>query len=272
MRKKSAFFFLMTCVLLSVTQGIGAVTVEDLVGPENAKALRATGTVKRIEMKDPVPTMVPSGMMGDKYVTEITSFEPTLLVEALYLYPKPVNGERGSWSIAERTAIYNSIRALSTLAGIEYYSASRQRMRTFYETSVIIDGPDSTTVLPDPVVQVPPERATLYAIQKDLTFGENRYRYEYHAENAGLAFVQENLTSMKYGIFPILGKNKLRTTVLVLDTDDSLVMYAVSAARAIKVPGLETKVRNSFSNRADAIFGWFSKRADEAFKLALEKK
>lgn len=268
MRTIAVFILCATCFSFWAIPKVEAVTVEELVGADNARELRSTGSIKRLELKNAALRLVPAGSLGEKYTAEISSFEPSLIVEALYLYHKPVNAASNGWNEAERTAIYNATCSLSTLAGIEYYSASRQRMRTFYETSVVVDGPESSTVLPDPIVKRPPERAELFAIQKDLTFGENRYRYEYYAENAGFAFVQVNLTSMNYGIFPILGKNRLRTTVLVLDTDDSLVMYAVSAVRALKVPGMESKVLNSFSNRAEAIFGWFSKRADEAFMAA----
>ncbi len=272
MRKKWTFALFALCSVLPNVTALSAATVEDLVGAERARVLRTAGSIKRVELKNVTPELVPMGPLGRKYVAEIASFEPSLMVEALYLYPKPAEAGRGAWTEVERTAVYNATRALSSLAGIEYYSASRKKMRTFYETSVIVDGPEGETVLPDPVVAIPPRHAELYAIQKDLTFGENRYRYEYYAEETGFAFMQENLTSMKYGIFPILGKNRLRTTVLVLDAGDSIVMYAISAARALSVPGLENKVRNSFSNRADAIYGWFSGRADRAFKETAAKR
>lgn len=266
MRKISLLTLLAASVFMQLVPALGAMTVEELVGSDNARELRTSGAIKRVELRNVTPSLVPAGLIGEKYVTEITAFKPSLIVEALYLYTKPAGAALDGWTEEERTAVYNATRALSTLAGIEYYSASREKMRTFYETSVIVDGPEGTQSLPDPIVDTPPQHAELYAIQKDLTFGENVYRYEFYAEPAGFAFMQENLTSMNYGPFPILGKKRLRTTVLVLDAGDSLVMYAISAARALKVPGIAGKVRNSFSNRADAIYGWFTQRADAALK------
>jgi hypothetical protein len=183
-------------------------------------------------------------------------------VEALYIYRKPAGAAGRAWSEEERTALFNLLRSLSTLSGIEYYSASRERMRVFYESSYVVDGPGGSSPLPDPVVSVVPERSTLFAVQKDLSFGENRYRYDYEATPADIAFTQLNLTTMTYGIIPVLGKERLKTMVLVSDTEEGYLLYAVSAAKTTLLPGLETKVKNSFSNRADAIYRWFSTRLD----------
>ena len=194
----------------------------------------------------------------------IASLDPSLVVEALYLYRKPEIAAAGGWTEAERTALYNALTGIGSLKGIQYYSASRGRMRTLYESSYIVDGPEGRFALEDPVVALPPERATLYAVQKDLTFGEHRYRYDFQTAPGAFVFVQENLTELNYGIVPVLGTGRWRTVVLVADAGASLVIYAASAARTTLVPGIEGKVRESFANRADALYQWFSGRADAA--------
>jgi len=135
-------------------------------------------------------------------------------------------------------------------------------MRVFYESSSVVEGPDGKTPAADPVSDYVPDRATLYAVQKDLSFGENRYRYDYVCTPQDIGFTQTNLTGMSYGLVPVLGKERLRTIVLVSDTDEGLLLYAVSAARTTLLPGLDSKIKSSFSNRADAIYRWFSLRAD----------
>jgi hypothetical protein len=80
-----------------------------------------------------------------------------------------------------------------------------------------------------------------------------------------LIFVQQNLTAMNAGIIPAVGKNKLRTVMAVIDAGDSLLIYAVSMAKAAPFPGLGERIGNSFTNRAEAVLKWFSGRADGVF-------
>ncbi len=256
---RKAFFFAF-CFL--AVDFMGAVPLADLVGADGAKSLIAGESVKDMRVKVSRLSLAPFTEQGKKLQSEVAAFSPDVLVEAQYLYRTPEASAGRSWTEAERLAVFNVLRSLSTLSGIEYYSASRGRMRVFYESSAVVSGPEGRDRLPDPFVSAIPETSTLYALQKDLTFGENRYRYDYDATGRGLVFTQTNLTTMSYGIVPILGKERLRTIVLIDDVDEGLFLYAVSAAKLALIPGLEGKIKNSFSNRADAIFSWFSLRMD----------
>lgn len=240
--------------------------LQQLVAPAFEERLNTEGSMKLVQLRNPVPSLV-TGLPIAIVNLELEGFKPAMMVESLYLYKKPAKIRGRSWTEEERLALYNSIRALSTLSGIEYYSASRKRMRVFYERSYLVDGSEGTVPLPDPIVMVIPDRSEAFAIQKDLTFGENRYRYVYAGMKNVLYFVQVNMTAMNYGIVPILGKEKLRTIVIIADTADDLLVYSVSAIDAIMLPGIEGKVRDSFSNRADAVFSWFQARASSAFAV-----
>jgi hypothetical protein len=130
---------------------------------------------------------------------------------------------------------------------------------------VVIDGPDTKRPLPDPVYGDPPAELTVYTRQKDLTFGDNLYRYDYFAREDVLVFVQHNLTALSYGIIPAVGRNKLQSFVAVIDAGEHLLIYAASMAKAASVPGVGQRIGNSFSTRAEAILGWFALQADGAF-------
>jgi len=254
--------------LLAISGGFAfgqEAALEALVGKDAAKELGAQGSLKRVQLKAPKQVLVPRDEMGAEIQEEIDSFAPTLMVEALYVYKKNPVVSAGVWTTEQRLAVYNAVRSLSTLRGIEYYSASRKTMRTFYEESYAIEGADKKERRPDPLVTDFVTLPTAYALQKDLTFGENIYRYDFKAGAAALSFAQTNLTGMSYGIVPILGKERLRTVVYVTDLGESLLVYAVSAAKATLLPGIEGKVRDSFSNRADAIYKWFSGHMDRIF-------
>jgi hypothetical protein len=263
--------FLPALLLSAAFQPVFAQTPEQqpvlvgLVGAERAAVLIRGDTLSSLQNKDPRPVLVPSNDFVKNMGNEmILSLKPSFFVENLSLYRKPPAQAR-SWTDAERTALYNESLALSSLAGIQYYSASRKAMRTFYETSVVVSGSDGKNPLPDPVYTVPPSQLVVYARQKDLSFGDNVYRYNYHAQSNSLVFIQENLTSMNYGIIPAVGKNKLRSMVAVLDAGEYLLIYVVSMAKAASLPGMGERVGSSFSTRAEAILKWFRGQADNAF-------
>jgi hypothetical protein len=253
-------------LLLGLASSLWGATLEELSGPEVAAKLRAGEILAEAQFKKPIPRLAPlHGGLRSLLAENLKTLEPGILVEALVRYEKPENAARPSWTTAERNALLNETMALSSLEGIRYYSASRKTMRTFYESSRVIDGPEGKQVLPDPFYPEPPALLSLYARQKDLTFGENVYRYDYRAGEDFLVFLQENLTPMKAGIIPALGKNKLRSLVAVIDAEDSLLVYMASLAKAAASPGMGERIGSSFTNRAEAILKWFAGRADRAF-------
>jgi hypothetical protein len=226
-----------------------------------------------VQLSSPEPKFLPAHeILKNRVEAVLRDLDPSVMVETLHVYKKPgmgktaLNGSFLTGNADEEAGLYNGVLALSTLAGLQYYSASRGAMRTFYETSSVIDGPVSKTPLPDPVYQKPPAELTLFARQKDLTFGDNIYQYDYYSVPGGIIFIQKNITALNAGIIPAVGKNKLRSVVAVLDAEDYLLVYAASMAKAVSLPGMKERIGNSFANRAEAIFHWFSVQADKVFE------
>jgi len=270
MMRRCLLALFITCASVS---GLFAVPLDSLVEPAIAAKLRDSGSsITETQIKNPAFKLLPAFPPLGQFVSDVMSaLEPDVAVETLYLYKKPASSsEDGSsggdgWSDAQRTALFNQILALSSLTGIQYYSATRKAMRTFYESSVVIDGPQTKKPLPDPTFEQPPASLAVFARQKDLTFGDNIYRYDFVTTAEAFFFVQENLTALNAGIIPAVGKNKLRSVFAIIDTGDSLLVYAVSLTRAASVPGMGDRIGNSFSNRAEAVLKWFGERADSVF-------
>jgi hypothetical protein len=189
-----------------------------------------------------------------------------VMVETLFLFQKPAEADRNGWTQNELSALYNEIIAISSLQGIQYYSASRSAMRIFYETSSVVDGPSTKRPLPDPSYWSPPAELSLYARQKDLTFGDNIYLYTYHYSPGIMIIIQENVTSLTYGIITAVGRNNLNSMVALLDAGDSIVIYAISMARTATFLGIRDRIGDSFSNRAEAILQWVNDGAGRAFR------
>ena len=260
--------FVFTAFLgFSLGQDAFGVSLGDLITPEQAAALTAGEKTSLAQFTEPRPQLVPRNSVVRELVEAVRQdLGPSVMVETLHLYKKPPEAETAAWSEDERAALYNGALALSTLAGIQYFSQSRGIMRTLYETSAISDSPAAKNLLPDPVYPRPPAELTVYARQKDTTFGDNVYQYDYYAAPGALIFTQQNLTALTYGIIPAVGKNKLHSVVAVLDAGEYLLIYAVSMAKAASVPGMNSRIGDSFANRADAVVHWFSDQADKAFK------
>jgi hypothetical protein len=246
-----------------------ALSLEELAGQERALQLANGESLSSALLKDPHIVLAPNyAPLLDLIRQEMASLEPSLFIEALKLYRKPDGASMSGWTASEKRNLYNGALALSTLAGLQYFSSSRNAWRTLYETSLVIDGPDRKRPLPDPVYQALPAELTLYARQKDLTFGDNVYRYRYLAYDNALLFIQENVTSLSMGIIPAAGRGRIRSIVALIDTGPCILIYAGSMAKAASFPGMGTRIGNSFRTRLDAVLSWVFAQADAAFRSA----
>ena len=255
-----------TCALLIflfAASGCFSQSLESLIDSRYVPSLRSGEIVTRAQNKNLSPALVPGHQAVRGLVSEtMTALAPNVMVETLYCYKKP---SARNWSEAERTAVFNQVTALSTLAGIQYFSVSRNSMRIFYETSTVIENPENKKVLPDPSHASPPPSLTLYARQKDSTFGDNIYRYDYRCDSVAVIFSQENITALSYGIIPAVSKGRLRTVAAIIDTNDSLLIYVASMAKTLTLLGIGERIGESFSNRAEAVLKWFTAGAGRIF-------
>jgi len=152
------------------------------------------------------------------------------------------------------------------LQGLEYWSASRGRMRLLYEYSSLIAGLDDPTPVRDTRLPALPANAeTLFARQKDLSFGDNIYRVSLSTGPGYTAQHSTNLTGMRYGIVPVAAPGVVNVRLLVIDVDEGLIFYTISSAKAAVLPGIRAKLESSFGNRAEAVYSWFSRELAKAW-------
>ena len=251
-------FFAVFCVF--------PVPLENLVSTAHAAHLRSSSElIMEVQLRNPAPRLLPQNNELRQFINGIrNTLNSNMMIETLSLYRKPGNFHTSahSWDAGQKNQIFNQILAISTLTGIQYFSASRNAMRTLYEHSSVIDGPQTRNVLTDPVFTQLPETLTLYARQRDLTFGDNIYRYTYVNTTDVVFFVQENITPLSYGIIRAIGSGNLQTVIAIIDCGDSILIYTISMARAVSLPGMGDRVSNSFRNRAEAVLKWLIGRLD----------
>lgn len=211
--------------------------------------------------KDAALSIAPRHPAAEAIRSDLAAEAPDVVVEALFL----LRGPRSVDPTAETLAAYNVLRAIGSLEGIEYYSASKGRMRTLYEASYLVAGPGDDAKRPDErLAGLPAYEETLYARQKDTSFGDNRYRLTL---SSGPGFVRQsstNITRMSIGIVPVAAQEAVNVRLLVVSADEGLLFYVASSAKAAILPGLRGRLEESFVNRAAAAFTWFSRGMEAA--------
>jgi hypothetical protein len=230
----------------------------DILGREVYAEIAAEGKAMRTSA-DAVPTLLPDHRSAEGMRTAIGSEKAGVLVETAFL----LRGKASEDTAARRrqlASIYGLMRSFSSLQGIEYYSISHGRMRTLYAESYRIDGPDSRQRMPDPPLPPPdgiPTAETLYAFQRDLSFGANVYAYSFACMPEAVRVEVTNLTRMSFAVIPVLAPYALHTRLLVIQAAEGIIFYVESNAAA---PGfLRSRLGESFANRAAALFAWFEK-------------
>ena len=158
------------------------------------------------------------------------------------------------------TDLFNHLRAVSTLEGIEYYSASRGYHRTLYRQSYAIAGPDDHTRMTDPVAASVPEHDTMFLIQEDSTFGHNVYQSDFRFDGAAITMQVQNLTTMWWSIVPLVNPGDFRSVVTVTPTDQGLLFYAAAGIHTINIGGVRERSESSLRNRLDALERWLRAR------------
>jgi hypothetical protein len=253
--------------LFAIFPCVYSVPLEELIGAVHAAKLLSGGeAVIETQLRSPSPELLPRNNELQKIVNRaVNTISPNLMIETLYLYKKPEGS--ASWNEEQRTGLFNRILAISSLAGVQYFSQSRQTMRVFVEFSGVVDGPNTKNPLPDPVYSSSMAELTIYARQKDLTFGDNIYRYDYVFFPDAMFFEQRNISSLNVLLVPAVRRENLRSVMAVFDCGDSLLVYTVSMARALSVPGMGDRIGISFENRAKAMINWFIDRADTVFHV-----
>ncbi len=237
--------------LRALVPALSAAEIERLIDTGQIVAISPIGETDGIAIR-----LAPS--YAEAVRADIAELDPTIGVEALYLVDAPPRTVRVD---AELMTILQSI---STMEGVEYYSATRDRMRTLFVESYVIAGPDDRTRRPDPVVASLSERDRIYAYQRDSSFGRNVLELAYTVSEEAIMLRMRNLTRTFYqGFIPVVGPGELGMSLVVQPIGDQFLFYAVTAARAPGAAGMEDRIRTSFTNRMHALRIWFGERIEQ---------
>lgn len=152
--------------------------------------------------------------------------------------------------------------SISSLKGLQYYSPSRKKMRLLYKDSYTVKKEKKTNGIFEYTKTEDPKSEnidglSIYACQEDLTFGKNIYQYSYFKDGMEVGVLASNVDPLYYSIFKALNAQDVNTYLVIYDMTEYLVVYTSIRAKFRKIIGLETKIKNSFMSRLDALSQWF---------------
>lgn len=183
----------------------------------------------------------------------VSSMDPTLGLESLYFIPY----EKGDTPAAAYEKAAEILFSVSTMEGIEYYSASRERMRTLFTESTVTDAVESGASLDDLSFDRNRRSADYLVRQTDLTFGTHVYRTKFEGDGETLWFSMVNLTKMRYKFIKMVDPEHLEIHLVLKPVRDGILFYGVCSVESISFFGLERNKKDSFYYRIEALETWF---------------
>ncbi len=234
-----------------------------VLSEEEHRELRAKGEVTRYYFEPIAPRWMPADGLGAILRRDAERIETVIGVESIHLlsyeeagmYRGPSEGIIGDSSTLLK--VYNLLLSVSSMKGLEYYSASRGRMRTLFAESYAIRSPENPAPVPDPMVDTIPSEQVLFVFQEDLTFGKNLSRWNYRSKGDELSISITNLTPMKYSFFTVADPGNMQIHLLVVPAEEGIAFYGCMVAKSPRFLGLEKTRTESFYNRIKALFSWF---------------
>jgi hypothetical protein len=227
--------------------------------PATQRALAAAGELRGSLSSGAAPQLLPLLPRRGQILQEVQALQLTVGVEILAIH----QGTGAALDTPEaKRELYNLMHAMSGMKGLEYYSASRRRMRTLFADSYTLDDPVNRRPVPDRVFrgEIPAEDLA-YLYQEDLTFGGTVYRVEYFFEDGVLSLHTSNLTPMRYLGIPMIREGQSLTWICLVPFGGKILFYGLTGGKTLSFLGLEkSKSReDSFYYRLKAIYGWYTR-------------
>ncbi len=218
---------------------------------------------RELNNNDPL-LLIPAGNTAERIDRIRNGMRRYFGIEGLFFLP----GRNEPETEVERdnivNTLYNLALGVSTLEGMDYYSASRGFRRTLFHQFYRISESGSRTPLADIERESIPPVETFLVFQEDCTFGEDEYGITYHFEDPEISLTMKNMTSLKYSFIPIAGKEKLYMNVQIIPVREGIIFYGNCLVEGRKIPVPGKNINDSLYNRIKALMEWYKIRLNEA--------
>jgi len=233
--------------------------VTSFLSIQQKSELLSQGELTEFHFDTFVPLLLPPVKMEDSLRSKVREGELNMGIEGLFLYSDFDMTSYRENPEKSLLGLYNALRSVSTLEGTEYYSASRDEMRTLFEESWRIPDLDSEKQkMEDSRVTSIPANDSFFIHQKDKSFGKHESEMSFQYSSPVIRAVIINQTPMYYkGILKAINPEHLQIHLVIIPTDKGLLFYGISAADTINIKAFREKANNSFYNRVKALYAWY---------------
>ncbi len=217
-----------------------------------AQSLLSKGSLTRFFQPHQSAQMVPNCSLAPRIESDMSSLDYSIGVETLFVaHP----GEESGPDLLLQW--YNSLRSISTLKGVKYYSILDGKMRVLFSDSYAVDNATDRKRIPDPLVTSLPPESTITIMQDDTRFGTNYYSVRYLTAPDAISMTMTNITTLSLLFIPVISPQDMQLHLIVLPYKGMRIFYGSVVVKVGTMLGLQGIVRDSFRNRIDALYSWF---------------
>jgi hypothetical protein len=235
---------------------VGAAAEEDtsrFLQESIARELSAQGTIVQIHKGDVTPLLMPAVEASADIRGELAGFHPAVSVEILRLFhdaPMDLGAPQGILSL------FNIMASVSTMKGITYWSASRNKTWTLFTESYAIESPDKPVRIPDRVFRYPLVDSMIYSFQEDTSFGKNTYQTLLSRKTDCIWSRTENMGPITYLFVRIIPERGLINHTLLIPMKNGLLFYGIALLKTSFSMGDPASRAESLKNRVIAMSDW----------------
>jgi hypothetical protein len=245
------------CLAAAVTLPSPAADLGRLLDREAAAALANGNRLARVVARGSMPGWLPMVDSREAILADVRRLDPTIAVELLRWYPDP----SARFDTPDgRLRLYNALRAVDTMQGLTYWSASRGKERVLFTLSHAVAGPSDLSPRPDPVAASLPAADRMYTLQVDQTFGRHVYLGTYENRFDHLIVRTENADVIAYLLVPVMQPGGLLTVCVLVPFPDGLLLAGLLCSKT-SLPVVDRGGREaSLLNRLVAVSNWIASR------------
>ena len=254
-KKIFAGIFFFSCFTINAQTSLGK-----YLPAEVCSELMINGCVQRMEFeKDSKMTLLPDCVYAEKCreVKPLDNEGEGFLSEQVYVIKKSelntLQKSPAQLNIEDVAEIFTSV---SKMAGMKYYSTTRKKKLTLYKQVNYVPSAKDKTVLPDLNI-TNSDGLEKYIMLDDSSFGENVYKMDYSQSEDCLCAILRIEDSMGIGPVKAIKGGNLIVYYLVVDSDDSYVIYLAVNGTYKKMPGMKKQISDSLNSRLEAVYDWF---------------
>ena len=243
----SVFFI---CLLSTLSATPIDTYLSSLSEEEKAKLIEHNELVEYSEGA-PAFRLLPNISLSAAVKAEFEDYEPNVSDEALFLLPKVENQNILPY-------IYEKLRNISSLSGIQYHSNHYHEWKTLFDNVFETDNVGSDAVIPFKQTESIPWEERIIIHMEDVNFGAGYYEATYFNSTDSITFGLKNLTSLKYKGIPVIRKERVRFQMVIIPTDEYLLVYGVCGVDAGSLIRKMIHIPSSFYTRMKALRDWFT--------------